>query len=77
MPAVCKKSQISLVPGERIELPTNGLQNRCSTAELTRHPQQFQSLSVLVPFEKGRIGTDLAGDFLSKPRIDPLRSLVL
>ena len=24
------------VPGERIELPTNGLQNRCSTAELTR-----------------------------------------
>jgi hypothetical protein len=25
-----------LVPGERIELPTNGLQNRCSTAELTR-----------------------------------------
>src|SRR6185369_6693309 len=26
-----------VVPGERIELPTNGLQNRCSTAELTRH----------------------------------------
>jgi len=26
-----------MVPGERIELPTNGLQNRCSTAELTRH----------------------------------------
>ena len=25
-----------LVPGERFELPTNGLQNRCSTAELTR-----------------------------------------
>ena len=24
------------MPGERIELPTNGLQNRCSTAELTR-----------------------------------------
>ena len=32
----CKKSLILLVPGERIELPTNGLQNRCSTAELTR-----------------------------------------
>ena len=31
------KSLILLVPGERIELPTNGLQNRCSTAELTRH----------------------------------------
>jgi hypothetical protein len=26
-----------LVPVERIELPTNGLQNRCSTAELNRH----------------------------------------
>ena len=26
-----------LVPAERIELPTNGLQNRCSTAELRRH----------------------------------------
>src|SRR6516164_6481584 len=25
-----------LVPGERFELPTNGLQNRCSTTELTR-----------------------------------------
>jgi hypothetical protein len=31
------KQLILLVPGERIELPTNGLQNRCSTAELTRH----------------------------------------
>ncbi len=27
----------SLVPAERFELPTNGLQNRCSTAELSRH----------------------------------------
>ena len=27
---------INLVPGEGIEPPTNGLQNRCSTAELTR-----------------------------------------
>jgi hypothetical protein len=25
-----------VVPGERFELPTNGLQNRCSTTELTR-----------------------------------------
>jgi hypothetical protein len=25
------------VPVERIELPTFGLQNRCSTAELNRH----------------------------------------
>jgi hypothetical protein len=30
------KLLISLVPGERFELPTNGLQNRCSTTELTR-----------------------------------------
>jgi hypothetical protein len=30
-----------LVPGERIELPTNGLQNRCSTAELTRQYRAF------------------------------------
>jgi hypothetical protein len=27
---------ILLVPGEGLEPPTNGLQNRCSTAELTR-----------------------------------------
>jgi hypothetical protein len=27
---------ILVVPAERIELPTNGLQNRCSTAELRR-----------------------------------------
>jgi hypothetical protein len=27
------------VPVERIELPTFGLQNRCSTAELYRRPQ--------------------------------------
>src|SRR4051794_23338265 len=26
-----------LVPDERFELPTNGLQNRCSTTELIRH----------------------------------------
>jgi hypothetical protein len=31
------KLLISLVPVERIELPTFGLQNRCSTAELNRH----------------------------------------
>jgi hypothetical protein len=34
---VIAKLLISLVPGERFELPTNGLQNRCSTTELTRH----------------------------------------
>ena len=30
------KQRVSLVPVERIELPTFGLQNRCSTAELNR-----------------------------------------
>ena len=33
---ILTKSLILLVPGERFELPTNGLQNRCSTTELTR-----------------------------------------
>ena len=32
------KYLILLVPGEGIEPPTNGLQNRCSTPELTRLP---------------------------------------
>jgi hypothetical protein len=30
-----------VVPGERFELPTNGLQNRCSTTELTRQTDDF------------------------------------
>jgi hypothetical protein len=34
----------ALVPGERIELPTNGLQNRCSTAELTRQASDVDVL---------------------------------
>jgi hypothetical protein len=29
-----------MVPVERIELPTFGLQNRCSTAELNRRTQE-------------------------------------
>src|SRR5690349_18457116 len=33
-----------MVPGERIELPTFGLQNRCSTAELTRPAHAAQIL---------------------------------
>ena len=36
------KYLILLVPVERIELPTFGLQNRCSTAELNRLIQQNQ-----------------------------------
>jgi hypothetical protein len=34
-----------MVPVERIELPTFGLQNRCSTAELNRHLFDFTFLS--------------------------------
>jgi hypothetical protein len=30
-----------MVPDERFELPTNGLQNRCSTAELIRQIKVF------------------------------------
>src|SRR4029078_7063581 len=33
------------VPGERFELPTNGLQNRCSTTELTRLAAESGPLS--------------------------------
>jgi hypothetical protein len=39
------------VPGERIELPTNGLQNRCSTAELTRHAAHIVHLSYVLESE--------------------------
>jgi hypothetical protein len=39
------KSLISLVPGEGLEPPTNGLQNRCSTAELTRLALTDQSFA--------------------------------
>jgi hypothetical protein len=34
------------VPGERFELPTNGLQNRCSTTELTRLAAGMGPLSI-------------------------------
>src|SRR5688572_6443314 len=37
--------RVCMVPGEGIEPPTNGLQNRCSTAELARRPVNFQRLS--------------------------------
>jgi hypothetical protein len=36
------------VPGEGLEPPTNGLQNRCSTAELTR--QNARNVVVSVAF---------------------------
>jgi hypothetical protein len=33
---VLRPYNLELVPAERFELPTNGLQNRCSTTELCR-----------------------------------------
>jgi hypothetical protein len=49
-PEASAKHLILLVPGERIELPTNGLQNRCSTAELTRLANNFSALVFDVGF---------------------------
>ena len=37
------------MPGEGIEPPTNGLQNRCSTAELTRHSETFCTSLLKLP----------------------------
>jgi hypothetical protein len=44
-----------MVPGERIELPTNGLQNRCSTAELTRQIKGLATRDALVGQHWGNI----------------------
>jgi hypothetical protein len=38
-----------VVPAERIELPTNGLQNRCSTAELRRQMKYLQCVTKVKP----------------------------
>ena len=71
------KCLILLVPGERFELPTNGLQNRCSTTELTRLLQRFQSLGVLRFGLNCRIATDLICQTLSQPFIHSRRSVLL
>ena len=42
---LCRVQGRELVPGEGIEPPTFGLQNRCSTAELTRRGQLLRSRS--------------------------------
>jgi hypothetical protein len=47
------------VPGEGIEPPTFGLQNRCSTAELTR---QFRCGAYLAPRRHGRQVARLVAD---------------
>jgi hypothetical protein len=50
---------VLVVPGERFELPTNGLQNRCSTTELTRQINGLlgahrPNATALLPFPFGR-----------------------
>jgi hypothetical protein len=47
--------KVLLVPVERIELPTFGLQNRCSTAELNRQAKQLHVFTkvTLPPFTAG------------------------
>jgi RES domain-containing protein len=54
-----------LVPGERIELPTNGLQNRCSTAELTR--LRVKELSASLRCHKPDRGGRLPESRLTRP----------
>ena len=50
-----------LVPGEGLEPPTNGLQNRCSTAELTRRiGSVFNRLEFLVNLTKTRLCVHVA-----------------
>ena len=43
-----------MVPGEGIEPPTFGLQNRCSTAELTRHKTRKWRISSAASAVPGR-----------------------
>ena len=39
---VTRKCDGANLPAERFELPTNGLQNRCSTTELSRHRESAE-----------------------------------
>ena len=57
-----------MVPVERIELPTFGLQNRCSTAELNRQLNQG-----LTAFLRG--GSIPAPDVPSNTRVEAVRLL--
>jgi hypothetical protein len=55
-----------LVPGEGIEPPTNGLQNRCSTAELTRHRPVTTTLFHFHKRTISEIATGLPPDWVQK-----------
>jgi hypothetical protein len=43
-----------VVPVERIELPTFGLQNRCSTAELNRQMRECEKILLVVIARRNR-----------------------
>jgi hypothetical protein len=66
-----------MVPGERIELPTNGLQNRCSTAELTRLIMECQVLrhSQDRTFRQHRVAWTQLGPKLSQNSLRQLADL--
>ena len=69
-PNNCTKPLISLVPGERFELPTNGLQNRCSTTELTRHctdlAESLDAVLVRKPRHTSRGNVSANGKYIIK-----------
>jgi hypothetical protein len=72
----CDKSPRKVVPVERIELPTFGLQNRCSTAELNRLTQSTASLSHNVEARiYGRDGTVYGGRLGRVNRRIPVKPL--
>ncbi len=62
------------MPGERIELPTNGLQNRCSTAELTRQindlglPGYFLGTGFRSPYIHAELSRRKRGGGLARAR---------
>ena len=77
-PPGCRK----VVPGERIELPTNGLQNRCSTAELTRliNNLAIQDRAIATGFPPARSAAAIggsAGDRRSAPFLERLKRATL
>jgi putative endonuclease len=44
-----------MVPGEGLEPPTNGLQNRCTTAVLTRRAPVVYQLTLKIPIKESNI----------------------
>src|SRR5262249_68941 len=57
-------------PGERFELPTNGLQNRCSTTELTRQINELGSTPHPIRYAFATIRFDRAASSAPSTRAD-------